>query len=97
MAAAGHISAEDEAALCKAKPLVLRPPPDFFRERSPYFAEHVRRDIAKRYGDKMLYEGGLEIETTRGSLDRSRPPRRTSTSRCASWTSARAGAGRWPG
>ncbi len=25
------------------------------------------------------------------------PPRRTSTSRCASWTSARAGAGRWPG
>ena len=38
----------------EAGPLVLRPPPDFFRERSPYFAEHVRRDIAKRYGDKML-------------------------------------------
>ena len=47
-----------------AAPLVLRQPPDFFRERSPYFAEHVRRDIARRYGEKMLYEGGLEIETT---------------------------------
>jgi penicillin-binding protein 1A len=63
MAAAGVISAQ-EAEAWKAKPLVLRPPPDFFRERSPYFAEHVRRDIAKRYGETMLWEGGLEIETT---------------------------------
>ncbi|HEY0707343.1 MAG TPA: penicillin-binding transpeptidase domain-containing protein, partial [Polyangia bacterium] len=53
-----------EAAAWKARPLTLRPPPDFFRERSPYFAEFVRRDIAKRYGEKMLWEGGLEIETT---------------------------------
>jgi penicillin-binding protein 1A len=63
MAAAGYISAEDEARW-RGRPLVLRTPPDFFRERSPYFAEHVRRDIAKRYGEKMLYEGGLELETT---------------------------------
>jgi penicillin-binding protein 1A len=63
MATAGVITAE-EATVWKGKPLILRPPPDFFRERSPYFAEHVRRDIARRYGDKMLWEGGLEIETT---------------------------------
>jgi penicillin-binding protein 1A len=63
MAAAGAIS-EEEAATWKLKPLEPNPPPDFFRERSPYFAEHVRRDIAKRYGEKMLWEGGLEIETT---------------------------------
>ncbi len=63
MAAAGYISAEDEARW-RNRPLILRQPPDFFRERSPYFAEHVRRDILKRYGDKMLYEGGLELETT---------------------------------
>ncbi len=63
MAAAGYISAEDESRW-RGRPLVLRQPPDFFRERSPYFAEHVRRDIGKRYGEKMLYEGGLEIETT---------------------------------
>jgi penicillin-binding protein 1A len=63
MAASGYISAEDEARW-RGRPLVLRTPPDFFRERSPYFAEHVRRDIAKRYGEKMLYEGGLELDTT---------------------------------
>ena len=63
MAAAGYISAEDENRW-RGRPLVLRTPPDFFRERSPYFAEHVRRDIGKRYGEKMLYEGGLELETT---------------------------------
>ena len=48
----------------RTRPLVVREPPDVFRERSPYFAEHVRRDIAKRYGEKKLLEGGLEIETT---------------------------------
>jgi penicillin-binding protein 1A len=63
MAAAGAITAA-EATAWKARPLTLRPPPDFFRQRSPYFAEYVRRDIAKRYGEKMLWEGGLEIETT---------------------------------
>jgi penicillin-binding protein 1A len=63
MATAGYLS-EEEVSSWRARPIVLRPPPDFFRERSPYFAEHVRRDIAKRYGEKMLWEGGLEIETT---------------------------------
>jgi penicillin-binding protein 1A len=47
----------------RARPLAVRQPPDVFRERSPYFAEHVRRDIAKRYGEKALWEGGLDIET----------------------------------
>lgn len=63
MAAAGTIT-QEEASAWKVRPLTLRPPPDFFRERSPYFAEHVRKDIAKRYGERMLWEGGLEIETT---------------------------------
>jgi penicillin-binding protein 1A len=63
MVSSGYINPEDEARW-QGRPLVLRTPPDFFRDRSPYFAEHVRRDIAKRYGEKMLYEGGLEIETT---------------------------------
>ena len=63
MAAAGTIT-QEEAAAWRVRPLTLRPPPDFFRERSPFFAEHVRKDIAKRYGERMLWEGGLEIETT---------------------------------
>ena len=48
----------------RARPLVVHQPPDVFHERSPYFAEHVRRDIGKRYGEKALWEGGMEIETT---------------------------------
>jgi penicillin-binding protein 1A len=63
MAVAGVID-EATANNLRARPLAVRQPPDFFRERSPYFAEHVRRDIAKRFGEKTLWEGGLEIETT---------------------------------
>src|SRR5664279_4717639 len=63
MAMAGVID-EATANNLRARPLVVRQPPDVFRERSPYFAEHIRRDIGKRYGEKALWEGGLEIETT---------------------------------
>jgi penicillin-binding protein 1A len=63
MAVAGVID-EATANKMRARPLTVHQPPDVFRERSPYFAEHVRRDISKRYGDKALWEGGLEIETT---------------------------------
>jgi penicillin-binding protein 1A len=63
MARAGYIT-ETEATKWRTRPVVVREPPDVFRERSPYFAEHVRRDIGKRYGDKMLWQGGLEVETT---------------------------------
>jgi penicillin-binding protein 1A len=63
MAVAGVID-EATADNLRARPIAVRQPPDVFRERSPYFAEHVRRDIVKRYGEKALWEGGLEIETT---------------------------------
>ena len=52
------------AEAAKKQPLAVRPPPDIFRDRSPYFAEHIRRDIGKRLGEKALWEGGLQIETT---------------------------------
>jgi penicillin-binding protein 1A len=63
MARAGYIT-EAEATKWRTRPVVVHEPADIFRERSPYFAEHVRRDIGKRYGDKMLWQGGLEVETT---------------------------------
>jgi penicillin-binding protein 1A len=63
MATAGVID-ENVAHSLRAQPIRVHQPPDVFRERSPYFAEHVRRDIARRYGDKTLWQGGLEIETT---------------------------------
>jgi penicillin-binding protein 1A len=63
MGRAGIIT-EADATKWRTRPVVVREPADIFRERSPYFAEHVRRDIGKRYGEKMLWSGGLEVETT---------------------------------
>jgi penicillin-binding protein 1A len=63
MASAGVID-EATADELRRRPLEVHQPPDVFRERSPYFAEHIRRDIGRRYGEKALWEGGLEIDTT---------------------------------
>jgi penicillin-binding protein 1A len=63
MVASGYLT-DSEANGWRAKPVVVRQRPDFFRQVSPYFTEHVRRDVARRYGEKKLWEGGLQIETT---------------------------------
>jgi penicillin-binding protein 1A len=60
----GYVAAE-AAAAAKKEPLNVNP-----RVISPnsiasgYFAEGVRRDIAERYGEQTLYEGGLLIRAT---------------------------------
>lgn len=33
-------------------------------ERAPYFSEHVRRYLLKKYGKDLLYRGGLKVYTT---------------------------------
>jgi penicillin-binding protein 1A len=63
MAREGYISPQ-EAIAWRTRPLVVKEPADIFRDRSPYFTEHVRRVLAKRYDDKTLKTSGLEIETT---------------------------------
>jgi penicillin-binding protein 1A len=63
MVAAGKIG-DDEANRWRARPVTVRQRPDYFNTISPYFAEHVRRDVIKRYGEKKLLEGGLQLETT---------------------------------
>lgn len=60
----GYITRE-QAEAAKKEPLNVTP-----RVVSPnsiasgYFAEGVRREIAERYGEEKLYEGGLSIRTT---------------------------------
>src|SRR4051794_16547978 len=55
----------EEADQARRQPLGVNP-----RVISPntiasgYFAEEVRREIAERYGEKKLYEGGLSVRTT---------------------------------
>ena len=63
MVAASYLT-DDEANRWRARPVIIRQRPDFFRAVSPYFSEQVRRDVSRRYGDKKLYEGGLDVETT---------------------------------
>ncbi|MGY2051986.1 penicillin-binding protein 1A [Methylobacterium sp. JK268] len=64
MAQNGYITKE-EAESERKLPLGVNP-----RSISPntananYFAEEVRREIAERYGEKKLYEGGLSVRTT---------------------------------
>ncbi len=47
-----------------AEPIRVKPLEDPFRDMAPNFVETVRRQIADRYGDKALYEEGLEVYTT---------------------------------
>ena len=64
MVADGYVSKED-GEKAKSQPLGVNP-----RALSPntyvagYFAEDVRRELADRYGEKKLYEGGLSVRTT---------------------------------
>lgn len=55
---------KDEAAKWKASPIVLHARRDYFHEIAPYSAEHVRRELQKKLGQKGLYEGGYRVETS---------------------------------
>ena len=64
MATNGYIK-RDEADVAMEEAFVVNP-----RSVSPhetqagYFAEEVRRELANRYGEATLYEGGLSVRTT---------------------------------
>ncbi len=59
----GYITKEEKEKAIKEFPKVYDIE-DYFRARAPYFTEHVRRYIQKKYGDKALYRGGLKVYTT---------------------------------
>ncbi len=61
----GYISAEEGEAAQK-KPLGVDPRLTDGAQTfaATYFAEEVRRELAERYGEKKLYEGGLSVRTT---------------------------------
>lgn len=44
--------------------LGLRRRQDFFHGETPYFTEHVRQLLEKRFGKEALLRGGLRVETT---------------------------------
>jgi penicillin-binding protein 1A len=54
----------EEAGIAEAAPLVAPPDSTGAYAAAPYFAEEVRRELAARYGDASLYEGGLSVRAT---------------------------------
>jgi len=58
----GYIS-QAEAEEAEKKTLEIRPRKNLYIEKVPFYTEHVRRHIEKRYGRKTLYEEGLSIYT----------------------------------
>lgn len=61
----GHITAEEAAAATAKKLEVIKRAEDNM-VRAPYFAEEVRRELAREYQEDGLYKGGLVV---RSSLD----------------------------
>jgi penicillin-binding protein 1A len=55
---------EDEAMHARSEPLIVRPRSDTEFVTAEFFAEEVRRELAKRYGEDGLYKGGLAVRTT---------------------------------
>ena len=59
----GFISSE-AASIASAEPIILYRRSSNNVAKADFFAEAVRRDIAKMYGEKSLYEGGLMVRTS---------------------------------
>ncbi|HWB51163.1 MAG TPA: penicillin-binding protein 1A [Stellaceae bacterium] len=63
MAEAGFASPAEIAA-AKADPVIVRHRQDTAVATAPYFAEEVRRQLIAKFGEKMVYEGGLTVRTS---------------------------------
>lgn len=59
----GHLTPVQER-MAQAEPLVVRTRADAEFVTANYFAEEVRRELAGRYGDNVLYTGGMNVHTT---------------------------------
>jgi penicillin-binding protein 1A len=58
------VISQDEVAQAEAQPLELRHREEAEQVKAPYFAEEVRRELLTRYGEKVLYGGGLSVRTS---------------------------------
>ena len=61
MEEAGFITAAEREAAARDKPNFRRPGSEHL---APYFVEYVRQLLMAKYGETMVYKGGLQIYTT---------------------------------
>jgi len=59
-----HFITQDQAQTAMDEPLAIRRRDRAEVVTAEYFAEEVRREIADRYGENALYQGGLSVRTT---------------------------------
>ena len=59
----GYITEEQRDA-AKAEPLAVHPQKILENVDSHYFNEEIRRGLSNRYGERVLYEGGLSVRST---------------------------------
>jgi penicillin-binding protein 1A len=59
----GYITAA-EAEHARNTPLVITSRKKVNNNQSAYFLEHIRRQLEQKYGEDLLYKGGLRIYTT---------------------------------
>ena len=59
----GYIAVDQEIEALSAE-LEIKETDDSSFAKAPYFAEHVRRYLEKKYGRDLLYRGGLKVYTT---------------------------------
>lgn len=62
MADEGYIT-EAQAEAAAAEPLQIEERHNWFAEKVPYYTEHVRQYVEKKYGPERLYNDGLRIYT----------------------------------
>jgi penicillin-binding protein 1A len=62
MLSEGYIT-EYEANRADVAPVAVRPRKNWYLDKAPYYAEHVRRYVEERYGADALYRQGLQIYT----------------------------------
>ncbi len=63
MISEGYIT-NAEATVAIDMPINMKPRRNLYLEQAPYYTEHVRRYIEKKYGKDTLYNEGLKIYTT---------------------------------
>ncbi|MFP4445984.1 MAG: penicillin-binding protein 1A [Desulfosudaceae bacterium] len=60
MAARGNITPE-QADVDRQKEVNIQPGKNWFQERTPWYAEYVRRYLVERYGKETVYNEGLTV------------------------------------
>ncbi len=63
MKAEGYIDDKEFEEASNTK-LEIQPKEEQYSKRAPYFLEHIRQIVERKYGRHLLYKGGLKIQTT---------------------------------